>query len=76
MLQGDRHLVHFVNVTGHSQTAYFDPVRLHDLRVQVQGPFRSARSVRGGKNLEVFREGDYASFVLPSLDEYELVALH
>jgi hypothetical protein len=75
MRRGDRQVVHFVNLSGHSQTAYFDPLPIRRLRVQVKGPFRLAHSVRGGKDLGVSREGEYASFVLPSLDEYELVEL-
>jgi hypothetical protein len=39
------------------------------------GPFRSAHAVRAGKDLGVSREGGYATFLLPSLDEYELVEL-
>jgi hypothetical protein len=75
MRQGDRHLVHLVNLSGHSQTAYFDPIPVRDVRVRVMGPFRSAHAVRVGKDLGVSREGDYATFLLPSLDEYELVEL-
>jgi hypothetical protein len=75
MRQGDRHLVHLVNLSGHSQTAYFDPIPVRDVRVRVMGPFRSAHAVRAGKDLGVSREGDYATFLLPSLDEYELVEL-
>jgi hypothetical protein len=75
MRRGDRQFVHFVNLSGHSQTAYFDPLPIRRLRVQVKGLFRLAHSVRGGKDLRVSREGEYASFVLPSLDEYELVEL-
>jgi hypothetical protein len=45
------------------------------VRIQAKGSFRSARDVRAGMDLRVSREGEYASFVLPSLDEYELVEL-
>jgi hypothetical protein len=75
MRQGDRHLVHFVNLSGHSQTAYFDPLPVQDVQVRVMGPFRSAHAVRAGMSLGVSRAGEYAAFRLPSLDEYELVEL-
>ncbi len=75
MSHGDRHFVQFVNLSGHSQTGYFDPLPVRDVRVHLKGPFRSAHAVRAGKDLGVSREGEYASFVLPSLDEYELVEL-
>ena len=64
-----------MNLSGHSQTAYFDPIPVRDVRVRVMGPFRSAHAVVRGKDLGVTREGDYATFQLPSLDEYELVEL-
>ena len=57
MRQGDRHLVHFVNLSGHSETAYFDPLPIRHVRVQVQGPFHSAHAVRGGKDLGVLTRG-------------------
>jgi hypothetical protein len=75
MRQGERHLVHFVNLSGHSQTAYFDPLPVHNVQVRVMGPFRSAHALRAGKNLDVSRQGEYAAFLLPSLEEYELVEL-
>jgi Hypothetical glycosyl hydrolase 6 len=75
MKQGDRHLVHLVNLSGHSQTAYFDPIPMRDVRVEVKGAFASARAVRAGKDLSVSREGNYAAFTVPSLVEYELVEL-
>jgi hypothetical protein len=75
MRQSERHLLHFVNLSGHSQTAYFDPLPVQGVHVRVMGPFRSAHAVRAGKSLDVFRQGEYAAFLLPSLDEYELVEL-
>ncbi len=75
MLQGDHHLVHFVNLSGHSQTGYFDSLPVRDVRVQVKGTFHTARTVRSAMDLAIAREGEYTSFTLPSLEEYELVEL-
>jgi len=75
MRQGDRHLVHFVNLSGHSQTAYFDAVPMRQIRVQVAGRFRSARALRSGSSLPVSQTGPYAGFTLPELGGYELVEL-
>ena len=75
MRQGDHHLVHLVNVSGHFITGYFDPVPMKDIQVQVKGTYRSARAVRSGRDLTLTRAGEYASFTLPSLEEYELVEL-
>jgi len=75
MRQRDRHLAHFINLSGHSQTAYFDPVPMTAIRVQAASAFRSARRVRTGTMLQVSRSGDYSEFTLPELREYELVEL-
>jgi hypothetical protein len=75
MRQRDRHLAHFINLSGHSQTAYFDPVSMSAIRVQAAGAFRSARRVRTGKMLPASRTGDYLEFTLPELRDYELVEL-
>ena len=75
MNQGDRHFVHLVNISGHSQTAYFGAVPMSDISVQVKGVFGSARAVRAGKDLQLTRAGEYARFTVPSLLDYELVEL-
>ena len=75
MRQPDRHLVHFVNLSGHSQTAYFDAVPMSQIRVQVAGAFRSAKLAGTGKDLAVSRSGEYLEFTLPALAQYELVEL-
>ena len=46
MSQGDRRFVHLVNLSGHSQTAYFRAVPMSGIEVQVKGAFRWARAIR------------------------------
>jgi len=75
MRQQNRQLLHFINLSGHSQTGYFQSVPMKDIQVRVKGGFRSARAVRGGKELAASRSGDYAEFTLPELADYELVEL-
>jgi hypothetical protein len=75
MKQGGHHLLHLVNLSGHSQTAYFKAIPMTGVNVQVKGVFRSARAIVAGKELAVSRNGEYASFTVPSLEEYELVEL-
>jgi len=45
------------------------------VNVQVKGVFRSARAIVAAKELAVSRSGEYASFMVTSLEEYELVEL-
>jgi hypothetical protein len=75
MRQRDWRLVQLVNLSGHSDTAYFNPVAMMGIRIAVKGSVRSAQAVRSGQNLAVANDGGYAQFVLPALDEYELIEL-
>lgn len=75
MKQADRHLIHLVNISGHSQTAYFRAVPMTDIEVQVKGAFQSAHAIRSGKNLTLARGGEYTSFTLSSLLDYELIEI-
>jgi hypothetical protein len=70
-----RTLVHFVNLTGHSDTAYFAPVELRDITVELAQEFRRAADVRRGTELPVTGAGRYRRFTLPSLGAYEVVVL-
>ena len=75
MRQRDRHLLHFINLSGHSDTAYFDPIRMTGIRISVKGNFGSARAIRTGETMAVANDGGYTHFTLSTLDEYELVEL-
>jgi hypothetical protein len=71
----NRTLVHFVNVTGHSGTAYFAPVEMSQIKVQVALEFSSARALGLGEKLPVRADGSYREFTLPKLEAYEVVVL-
>jgi len=71
MKQGNRTLLHLVNLSGHSQTGYFAPVPMSDIRVEVAGAFRKATAVRTPAVLPV--RG--SSVTLPRLADYELIVL-
>jgi hypothetical protein len=73
--QRRRTLVHLVNLSGHSQTAYFDPIPMRDIRVEVAGEFTNARSAAQGRGLPVTRAGGYTAFTLAELGAYDLVVL-
>jgi hypothetical protein len=70
-----RTLVHFVNGTGHSDTAYFPPVELRDIQVEFARPLRSATATALKRTLPVSSAGAYSRFTLPSLKEYEVVVV-
>lgn len=67
-----RTLVHLVNLSGHADTAYFDPLPMRDITIDLGSPgFASARAMVAGQALPVAR----GRFVLPSLGAYEVVVL-
>jgi len=75
MRQRGRTLLHLINLSGHSQTAYFPPLSMPAIRVLLEENFKSARALRSGRKLAVKRAVGRAEVVLPGLGDYELVVL-
>ena len=73
MQQGGRTQLHLINLSGHSQTAYFPPVPMRDIHVELRGAFQSARATRHPMGLKILTHGEYSEIVLPELSDYELV---
>jgi hypothetical protein len=71
MRQGGRTLVHLINLSGHADTAYFAPVPMRDIQLQVAGNYKRAYAVRAGRALPITGSG----FTLPQLLDYELIVL-
>ena len=70
-----RWLVHFVNLSGHADTAYFEPVPMSNVEAAVEGAFRRARSVGLRQELPLEKDGAYQRFTLPNLRGYDVVVL-
>jgi hypothetical protein len=70
-----RTLVHFVNLSGHADTAYFAPIEMRDITVELAQPFRRATAVGLNKKLRLTVVGPYHRFTLPRLDHYAVVVL-
>jgi hypothetical protein len=70
-----RTLVHLVNLSGHSDTAYHPPVPMRDIALELRGRWRTAGAVSIGKDLPVSRAGGSIRFVVPELSDYEVVVL-
>jgi hypothetical protein len=68
-----RTLVHLVNGIGHQDTAYFPPVELRDVRIELARDVRRVRAVALGVDLPVTTSGAYRSMTLPSLKAYEVL---
>ena len=70
-----RLLVHFVNLSGHADTAYFAPIEMHHISVELADPFRRATATRLDQELPITTLGQQRRFVLPRLEAYEVVVL-
>jgi hypothetical protein len=70
-----RTLVHLVNGTGHQDTAYFAPVELRNVRIDLAQPMRRARAVALDKELPITTRGRYHSVTLPILRSYEVIVV-
>jgi hypothetical protein len=70
-----RTLLHFVNLSGHSDTSYFTPIEMRDIPVELVEAFTRARAMVFGASVPVARDGRYGRFTLPRLGAYEVVVL-
>ena len=70
-----RTLVHLVNGTGHQDTAYFAPIALHDIRIELDRDVRRVRAVALDRDLPVAIAGRYRSVTLPMLNAYEVLVI-
>jgi hypothetical protein len=75
MKQGTRRLLHMINVSGHSSTAYFEPVEMRNLRFSVLGTYSGARALRSAEAPSVTRRNGRSEFVVSQLKDYEVVIL-
>jgi len=75
MRQHQRHLVHLINLSGHSDTAYFEPLPVRSIEIEIKGGFSRARAVKAAQDLLVSKNGAYTVVELPFMEEYELIEL-
>jgi hypothetical protein len=70
-----RTLVHLVNMTGHSDTAYFPPVELRGVRIELEREFTRATLATSKQSLSVTRAGRFRAFTVPTLKAYDVIVL-
>jgi hypothetical protein len=70
-----RTLLHLVNGSGHQDTAYFAPIEMRDIRVEIPRAVGRARAVSLGRDLPVSSTGGSSSFTLPLLNAYEVIVI-
>jgi Hypothetical glycosyl hydrolase 6 len=69
----NRTLLHLVNGTGHQDIAYFPPVELRDIAIELPREVRKVEAVGLGRVLPVMSKGQHRTFILPSLKAYEVL---
>lgn len=73
--QKGRTLVHFINLSGCSQTAFHPAIPMSNISVEIAGNFDSARMASTGRDLTVTKANGRVNFTLPTLDTYDVVVL-
>lgn len=75
MHQNGRTLLHLINLSGHSQTAYFAPLPMRDIRIVVDGEFSSARLHREPATIPIHAAAGRSTLTLPELRDYQVIEL-
>jgi Hypothetical glycosyl hydrolase 6 len=75
MRQDKRQLIHLVNLSGHSQTGYFPPVPMNNIRIKMAGTFTRAETLRNPQTIPIKLSDGFSEFTVPKLSDYELVVL-
>ena len=70
-----RTLVHLVNGTGHHDTAYFPPLEIRDIRIDLPRDVRRAHAVALDRDLPISSNGPLRSFTVPRLQAYEVIVV-
>ena len=75
MKQDGRQLIHLINLSGHSQTGYFSPLPMSNIRIRMAGNFAKAETLRLPGKIDVKASNGYSEFTIPKLTDYELVVV-
>jgi hypothetical protein len=67
--------IHLVNGTGHHDTAYFPPLEIRDIRIDLARDVRRARAVALNQDLPISVNGRFRSVTLPLLRAYEVIVI-
>jgi hypothetical protein len=70
-----RTLIHLVNGTGHHDTAYFPPLEIRDVRIDLARDVHRAHAVALGRALPITSNGRLRSFTVPRLQAYEVIVV-
>jgi len=72
---GGRTLIHLVNGTGHHDTAYFPPLEIRDIRIDLARDVHRVHAVALDRDLPITSNGRLRSFTVPRLQAYEVIVV-
>jgi hypothetical protein len=70
-----RTLIHLVNGSGHHDTAYFPPLEVRDIRIDLARDVHRVRAVALDRTLPITASGRFRSFTVPRLQAYEVIVV-
>ena len=70
-----RTLIHLVNGSGHHDTAYFPPLEIRDIRIDLARDVHRVRAVALDRTLPITASGRFRSFTVPRLQAYEVIVV-
>jgi hypothetical protein len=68
-------LLHLINLSGQANNAYKEAIPMRDIAISVKGKFTAAASRKGNLKLPIEHKDDYSSFVLPVLNDYDVIVI-
>ena len=68
-------LIHLVNGTGHHDTAYFEPLEIRDIRIDLAQDVKRVRAVALDRTLPITVNGRHRSITVPRLSAYEVLVV-
>ena len=71
----EQSLLHLVNLSGHTSTAFFPPLEMGGFRVEVKGHYNRAYSNVLEQPLGVSHSGGYTQLEIPGLGAYDVITL-
>jgi hypothetical protein len=66
-------LIHLVNGTGHHDTAFFQPLEIRDIRIDLPRDVHQVHAVALDRSLPITTNGRFRSFTVPRLQAYEVI---
>jgi hypothetical protein len=68
-------MVHLINLSGHSGTAFFEAIEMEDITIEIKGEYSKAFSIDGKEEIPLEVSDNYTKFIINKLTDYIVVCL-